>query len=183
MEHFACKPSSVAREWRSSARAFVWRARAPWAVCSRMRMEVERRVLWVVRRVVRVFVRDVRAVARAWGRVVVAEVRRFSARVGRDVGVGGEKGEAIVQREVVMVWSWVESAEAIMSMLSMKKVMSPERISRSLEEGTWPDSRAETRSMQACSESGRVGARDGRVVRLLIRICVLRWVLRTVVRF
>lgn len=36
--------------------------------------------------------------------------------------------------------------------------------------------------MQACSSSGRVGVRDGRVLRVSIRICVLRSVLRAVVR-
>jgi hypothetical protein len=46
----------------------------------------------------------------------------------------------------------------------------------------WPESRAVTRSMQAWRSSGRVGAREGRVLRVLIRICVLRRVDRAVVR-
>lgn len=131
---------------------------------------------------VREFVRAVRAVARSWGRSRVAALMRVSAVVAREDGVGGDRGEAMVQRWVVSVSSCEERAEAMMSMLSRKMVMSPDRISRSEGEGIWPESRAVTRSMQAWSSSGRVGAREGSVERLSMRIWVDRRVDRAVVK-
>lgn len=126
---------------------------------------------------------SVRAVRRPWGRVRVAEVTRSSATVGREDADADDSGEAMVQREVVSVDSCVEMAEAITSMLSRKVVTSPERMSRSDGSGIWPESSAETRSMHAWRSSGRVGARDGRVVNVLMSICVLRRVERVVVKF
>lgn len=118
----------------------------------------------------RLFVREVLAAASSWGRSRVAVLIRSWDVVGREAAVGGESGEAMVQRWLVMVSSCVDRVEAMMSMLSRKMAVSPERISRSEGSGIWPFRRAETRSMQACSSSGRVGAREGRVVSVLIRI-------------
>lgn len=146
-------------------------------------MLVSRRVLCWFSRVERVVVRVVWAVVSAVGRVIMEVSTRVAAVDGRAAKVGGESGLAIVQRWVVRVVSWVERAEAMMSMLSRKVVVSPDRISRSEGSEIWPESWAETRSMQAWSSSGRVGACEGSVVKVSIRICVLRSVERAVVRF
>lgn len=164
----ACKPRSVARECKSSARALVWRAREPCWVCSRIRIEVSRICLWRERRAVRLLVSSVRAVRSSCGILRVAEVIRSSAAVGREDGDGTSSGEAMVHRWAVSVCSCVETTAAIMSILSRNKVTSPERISRSDGSGIWPESSAETRSMQAWRSSGRVGAREGRVVKVLM---------------
>lgn len=125
---------------------------------------------------------SVRAARRACGSVSMAEARRSSAAAGRDWGDGAARGEAMVQRWFARVASWVEMVEAIMSMLSRKVVTSPERMSRSDASGMWPERSADTRSMQAWRSSGSVGAREGRVVNVLMSICVLRRVERAVVR-
>lgn len=108
---------------------------------------------------------------------------RSSATVERESEGGTSKGEAMVHRWLVSVCSCVEMAVAIMSMLSRNTATSPERMSRSEGSGTWPESSAETISMHAWSSSGRVGAREGRVVSVLMSNCVLRRVERAVVRF
>ncbi len=79
--------------------------------------------------------RLVRALAREWGRVRVADSRRDSAVSGREERLSGERGEAMLQRWVVRVESCADRAEAMMSTLSKKMAMSPERISRSDREG------------------------------------------------
>lgn len=128
------------------------------------------------------FVRAVRAFAMESGSSRVAPLKRDSAVVAREAGVGGESGEAMLQRWMVRISSCDDRAEAMMSMLSRKVVMSPERISRSESEGMRPESRAEMRSMQAWRSFGRVGAREGSVERLSMSICVERRVDRAVVR-
>lgn len=130
----------------------------------------------------REFVSSVRATASSLGRSSIAALIRPSACVERESGDGGVRGDAMVQRWVVRVSNCEEMADAMMSMLSRKVVTSPERISRSEQSGIWPESSAETRSMQAWSSSGRVGAREGNVDRPSMRICVDKWVDRAVVR-
>ena len=129
------------------------------------------------------FVSDVRALRSSRGRLRVAEVARSSATDGREDEDWTSKGEAMVQRRFVSVCSCVEMAMAIMSMFSRKVITSPERISRSDGSGIWPESSAETRSMHACRSSGKVGAREGRVVSVLMSTRVLKNVERAAVRF
>lgn len=95
------------------------------------------------------FVSSVRAARSSCGRVRVAEVMRSSAIVGSEDVAGTSNGEAIVQRWLVSVCSCVETAVAMMSILSRNVAISPERMSRSDGSGIWPESSAETRSMHA----------------------------------
>lgn len=109
-------------------------------------------------------------------------VMRFSEVDARAAGLGGESGEAMVQRCKTTVSRREDRVVAMMSMLSRIVLVSPERISRSEAEGIWPDSRDDTRSMQEWSSSGRVGARGGSVVSVSMRIWVDKKVERAVVR-
>jgi hypothetical protein len=109
-------------------------------------------------------------------------VIRDSDLADRAAGSGAESGSAIVHRCAVSVSSWVEMAEAMMSMLSRKVLTSPERMSRSVGEGIWPVRRADTRSVLEWSESGRVRARGGSVDSVSMRIWVDKKVERAVVR-
>jgi hypothetical protein len=104
-------------------------------------------------------------------------VIRDSDLADRAAGSGAESGSAIVHRCAVSVSSWVEMAEAMMSMLSRKVLTSPERMSRSVGEGIWP-----VRRVLEWSESGRVRARGGSVDSVSMRIWVDKKVERAVVR-
>jgi hypothetical protein len=79
-------------------------------------MLVERRVEWVLRSVLRVFVRCVLVVWISAGRVSREEVCSVSDVLARDEMGGGETGEAIRQRWSAMVVSWVDKAEAMGTM-------------------------------------------------------------------
>lgn len=179
----ACSPSKVARECSREARACVCRDREPCCVCSRMRIEVSRTDLWSESREVRLLVSSVWAASSSWGRSSVAVFTTSFAVVDREAASKADRGAAMVQRWLVMVSNCVEMAEAMMSILSRNMVTSPERISRSAGSGIWPASRVATKSTQACNSSGKVGAREGRVVRVLMRICVDNRTERAVVRF
>ena len=111
-------------------------------------MLVDKRVEWVFRRVVSVFVRCVCAAWRSWGRVSTACVWRVWAVLCSDEMGGGETGDAMRHRWSAMVTNWSDRAEAMGAMFEWKKSMSLERISR-LDAGTWPFSCAVTISVTA----------------------------------
>lgn len=135
-------------------------------------MLVVRRARWVVRRVDSVFVRDVRAAERSWGRRRVACSCSMVALVGRSEtdsrGAWGG-GDAMVQRRSATRFSWVDSAAEMAGREARKWAVSLERISRS-EVGTWPRSWAVTISMTAWRSGGRVGAFEGRSERVVMRM-------------
>jgi len=110
----------VARVYNNSAEALVCRARDPCWVCSRMRMEVWRRVRCVVRRDVRVVDKCVRDVESSCGRSIVASCWRAVAVVERSDGAGGFFGSAILQRYSATTLSCVDSASEMVLMLERK---------------------------------------------------------------
>jgi hypothetical protein len=135
-------------------------------------MLVERRVEWVLKRVLSVFVRCVLAVWISAGRVSREEFCSVRDVLARDEMGGGEMGEAIRQRWLAMVVSWVDKAEAMGTMFEWKKSMSLDNISRS-DVGIWPCSCAVTVSMTGWRSGGRSGAFEGRVESDVVRICVV----------
>lgn len=145
-------------------------------------MLVSRTRRCVVSTLYAVFVSSTLLAASSEGRSCVAVVRSASAFVGRRSVSGGFCGSAILQRCDSMVFNCVDIAEAIKSMFSRKKAMSPERISRSASV-MWPFSWAVTSSITACSSGGRSIAFEGRSESVWIRICDSKRCVRAVIRF
>jgi hypothetical protein len=143
-----------------------------------MRMEVVRRVVWVVRRRVRVFVNWVRAAARSCGRSDVARWMREVAVLGRSGMLGGAVGLPILHRRVAVVNSWDDRAVPMVVVLERKKDMSEERMGRS-EGGMCPFSWAVTISMAGWRSGGRS---VDRIESVVVRIWDEMWFVRAVVR-
>lgn len=136
-------------------------------------MAVVRRVECVARSTVKLWVRWRCADWSSSGRVSVASVCSAFALALRSAGAGGWSGSAMLQRCVVVLLSWVESASLIMSLFAKKASRSAERISRSAA-GIWPRSWAVAMSIRECSSGGRSAALKGRSERVSMRIWVVR---------
>lgn len=122
----------MAFEFRNSAFAFVARASEPCIVCSRIRIEVSRTWRCVFSTLYAVLVNCTWASASSLGNSVVALSYKCSALLGKSWISGVSLGSAIRHRSPTTVVSCSEMASEIVEILSRKKSLSPERMSRSV---------------------------------------------------